>query len=62
MPGRSWRAAEARHTVFATGCSSWYLDDQGIPNTWPKGLPEFREAMAKPLLEDYQIRTSASGR
>jgi len=57
-----WRATEARHTVFATGCSSWYLDDQGIPNTWPKGLPEFREAMARPLLEDYQIRTSASGR
>jgi len=55
-----WRAAEARHTVFATGCSSWYLDDQGIPNTWPKGLPEFREAMAKPLLEDYEIRATAA--
>jgi len=45
-----------RKTVFATGCSSWYLDDQGVPNTWPKGMTEFREAMSQPNLNDYDIK------
>jgi len=57
-----WRVTEARKTVFATGCSSWYLDDQGVPNTWPKGLPEFREAMSKPVLQDYEIKAGVLSR
>ncbi|HET9628935.1 MAG TPA: NAD(P)/FAD-dependent oxidoreductase [Novosphingobium sp.] len=51
----TWRANEALKTVWATGCSSWYLDEKGIPNTWPKGLSEFKAAMAAPRMEDYQL-------
>jgi len=50
-----WRSKEALKTAWATGCQSWYLDEKGVPNTWPKGLPEFHEAMAKPKLEDFEI-------
>jgi cation diffusion facilitator CzcD-associated flavoprotein CzcO len=48
-----WRATEVRKTVFATGCSSWYLDESGVPNTWPKGLSEFQEAMRAPRMADF---------
>jgi len=48
-----WRATEVRKTVFATGCSSWYLDESGVPNTWPKGLSEFQEAMKAPRMADF---------
>jgi len=51
----AWRSAEALKTAWATGCSSWYLDERGVPNTWPKGLPEFQEAMAAPKMEDYDF-------
>jgi hypothetical protein len=51
----TWRAAEALKTAWATGCQSWYLDEKGVPNTWPKGLPEFHEAMAAPKLEDFEL-------
>jgi len=50
-----WRAAEARKTVFATGCASWYLDNRGVPNTWPKGLPEFRKSMANPDMQEFAL-------
>ncbi len=29
------RKDAARKTVFGSGCNSWYLDAEGIPNTWP---------------------------
>jgi len=48
-----WRATEVRKTVFASGCSSWYLDENGVPNTWPKGLSEFQEAMRTPRMADF---------
>lgn len=51
----TWRSIEARKTVFATGCSSWYLDDKGVPNTWPKGLSEFQAAMMAPRLDDFEL-------
>jgi cation diffusion facilitator CzcD-associated flavoprotein CzcO len=50
-----WRSKEALKTAWATGCQSWYLDEKGVPNTWPKGLPEFHEAMATPKLEDFEL-------
>lgn len=50
-----WRATEVKKTVFASGCSSWYLDDAGVPNTWPKGLSEFRAAMTAPNMDDFVV-------
>jgi cation diffusion facilitator CzcD-associated flavoprotein CzcO len=49
------RVAAARHTVWMTGCRSWYLDERGIPAVWPWTFDRFREAMAAPRLEDYEL-------
>lgn len=47
------RTEAAKHTVWATGCRSWYLDDRGIPFAWPFPFHRFRTEMAEPKLEDY---------
>jgi cation diffusion facilitator CzcD-associated flavoprotein CzcO len=49
------RVKAAKKTVWATGCRSWYLDDRGIPATWPWTFDHFREEMAKPRLEAYEL-------
>ena len=51
------RIAAAKTTVFATGCSSWYLDDEGIPQSWPWTFDSFFERMREPDLDAYDIRT-----
>ncbi len=50
------RVAEMSHTIWVTGCSSWYLDDRGIPATWPWPFEDFRAAMAAPDLAAYEFR------
>lgn len=52
------RIAAARGTIFASGCSSWYLDADGVPMTWPWSYQAFAEAMANPVLDDMDRRTS----
>jgi cation diffusion facilitator CzcD-associated flavoprotein CzcO len=42
------RDAAARHTIFGSGCSSWYLDNEGVPNLWPWSYQAFADAMARP--------------
>ena len=42
------RVEAAKKTVWVTGCRSWYLDDRGIPATWPWTFDRFREEMAAP--------------
>lgn len=49
------RTAAAQNTVWVTGCRSWYLDDRGIPAVWPWTFTRFRQAMAKPELDDYEL-------
>ena len=49
------REEAAKHTVWATGCRSWYLDDRGIPFVWPFAFDRFRNEMSEPRLEDYAI-------
>jgi len=48
------RVEAAKKTVSTTGCNSWYLDDRGIPATWPWTFDRFREEMAAPRLEAYE--------
>jgi cation diffusion facilitator CzcD-associated flavoprotein CzcO len=48
------RIEAARKTVFATGCSSWYLDAEGVPLTWPWGYDAFADAMSEPDLSQYE--------
>jgi hypothetical protein len=40
--------------VWATGCRSWYLDDRGIPASWPWTFDRFRQEMAAPDLGAYE--------
>ena len=47
------RVEAAKKTVWATGCRSWYLDDRGIPFSWPFPFSRFRAEMAAPRLEDF---------
>ena len=50
------RTEAAKRTVFASGCSSWYLDKEGVPQVWPWSYDYFREVMAKPDLRDYELK------
>jgi cation diffusion facilitator CzcD-associated flavoprotein CzcO len=51
------RIERARGTIFASGCSSWYLDAEGVPMTWPWSYQAFAEAMAHPELADMERRS-----
>jgi cation diffusion facilitator CzcD-associated flavoprotein CzcO len=48
------RLEASRHTIWATGCTSWYLDDRGVPAVWPFRFARFREEMATPDLGAYE--------
>jgi len=48
------RVKAARKTVWTTGCNSWYLDDRGIPATWPWTFDRFRDEMAKPDWQAFE--------
>ncbi|MGD9604129.1 MAG: flavin-containing monooxygenase [Gammaproteobacteria bacterium] len=50
------RVAAARRTVWTTGCKSWYLDDRGVPASWPFTIERFKEEMARPRLEAFDLR------
>jgi cation diffusion facilitator CzcD-associated flavoprotein CzcO len=50
------RREAARSTIWASGCKSWYLDREGLPTAWPFTFDRFREEMAEPHLEDYELR------
>jgi hypothetical protein len=47
------RIAAARKTVFGAGCTSWYLDAEGVPATWPWTRTRFCEEMRGPREEAY---------
>jgi cation diffusion facilitator CzcD-associated flavoprotein CzcO len=40
------REQAAQHTIWVTGCKSWYLDDRGIPTGWPWSFVRFRQEMS----------------
>jgi cation diffusion facilitator CzcD-associated flavoprotein CzcO len=48
------RIAAAKGTIFGSGCSSWYLDAEGVPNTWPWSYDMFAEQMSKPDLDAFE--------
>jgi cation diffusion facilitator CzcD-associated flavoprotein CzcO len=50
------RTAAAAKTVWVTGCNSWYLDDRGIPATWPWSFDGFRAEMRTPVLANFDCR------
>ncbi len=50
------RVEAAQKTVWVTGCMSWYLDDRGIPATWPWPFDRFRAEMRAPDLAAFEQR------
>jgi cation diffusion facilitator CzcD-associated flavoprotein CzcO len=50
------RVEATKNTVWVSGCKSWYLDDRGVPASWPWTLKHFRAALAAPDLEAYVRR------
>ena len=49
------RIAAARTTIFGSGCTSWYLDAEGVPASWPWSYDAFDEAMARPRFEEFAV-------
>jgi cation diffusion facilitator CzcD-associated flavoprotein CzcO len=49
------RTEAARHTIWGSGCRSWYLDDRGVPMSWPFTFERFRAEMAAPKIEAYDL-------
>lgn len=49
------RIAAAKGTIFGSGCSSWYLDAEGVPMTWPWDYDAFDAAMAEPDMTAYKF-------
>jgi cation diffusion facilitator CzcD-associated flavoprotein CzcO len=50
------RVEAVRGSIWVTGCRSWYLDDRGVPATWPWTFDHFREVMAAPDFDCYEVR------
>jgi len=50
------RIEAAKKTIWYTGgCTSWYLDAQGIPASWPWNYSRFLAEMAAPKLENFEL-------
>jgi len=47
------RVEAAKHTVWSTGCRSWYLDDRGVPAAWPWTFDRFRAEMTRPRADAW---------
>jgi cation diffusion facilitator CzcD-associated flavoprotein CzcO len=50
------RREAARHTIWASGCRSWYLDRSGLPTAWPWTMDRFHQEMSAARLDDYEMR------
>lgn len=49
------RSEAAKNTVFASGCTSWYLDKSGQAQAWPWSWARFVEVMERPDMTDYEL-------
>jgi cation diffusion facilitator CzcD-associated flavoprotein CzcO len=45
-------------TVWASGCTSWYLGSGDTPVLWPYDRRRWRETLRAPMIEDYEVRRS----
>ncbi|MGV0049769.1 flavin-containing monooxygenase [Mycobacterium colombiense] len=43
-------------TVWTTGCNSWYLNKDGVPEVWPLTPAEHRRMLANPDPGQYDLR------
>jgi hypothetical protein len=50
------RIAAAKKTVWYNGgCNSWYLDNEGVPSSWPWSFAHFVEKMSAPDWDAYDM-------
>ncbi len=42
-------------TVWTTGCKSWYLDEDGVPITWPWSAKRFHKEMRTLKISDFDL-------
>jgi cation diffusion facilitator CzcD-associated flavoprotein CzcO len=42
-------------TIWTTGCRSWYLGRDGLPELWPWTPERHRELLGEPELEDFAV-------
>lgn len=42
-----------KHTIWTSGCKSWYLDSDGDPLAWPDRWKNWVQSMAAPDLNDF---------
>ncbi len=49
------RREAAKSTIWASGCRSWYIGQDGLPIAWPFPFDRFREEMKSPRLDDYEL-------
>ena len=45
-------------TIWVTGCSSWYLGNDGLPELFPWTPETHRELLRRPELADFDVRTA----
>jgi cation diffusion facilitator CzcD-associated flavoprotein CzcO len=55
------RVEATKNTVWVTGCRSWYLDDRGVPASWPWSLERFRSVMERPDYSAFELSEPAAG-
>jgi cation diffusion facilitator CzcD-associated flavoprotein CzcO len=47
------------NTVWMTGCKSWYLGKDGLPQLWPWTPAAHREMLAAPVFEEFALSGSS---
>lgn len=47
--------AAAPNTIWASGCQSWYLGKDGVPQPWPWTPERHREMLAEPRLHEWEF-------
>ena len=46
-------------TVWTTGCDSWYLNDDGVPEVWPFTAADIAPCWRKTNPDQYDLRKRA---
>lgn len=44
-------------TIWMSGCTSWYIGDNGVPSAWPFSGARFRQELRTPRLEEFEVGT-----
>jgi hypothetical protein len=48
------RREAAAKTIWASGCKSWYIGGNGLPQVWSWPMEYFWEVMSRPDFADYE--------